>query len=92
MEEDRIRFSIDGDLGTIDGFKLVFPEKVFEKKRDFWMKKGSIGVIAKMATNKANINPPIFLGKKLDIPIKIIIKITLKVYRVNLFILLPIIC
>lgn len=60
VEEDRVRFSIEGDLGTIDGFALVFPEKVFEQKRDYWMKKGNIGIIAKMATNKT-------IGKKLKL-------------------------
>jgi predicted NAD-dependent protein-ADP-ribosyltransferase YbiA (DUF1768 family) len=60
VEKDRIRFSINGDLGNIDGFNLVFREKEYEKKRDYWMKKGNIGVIAKMATNEK-------LGKKLGL-------------------------
>lgn len=60
VEKDRSRFSIDGDLGNIDGFSLVFKEKEYEKKRDYWMKKDNIGVIAKMATNEK-------LGKKLGL-------------------------
>lgn len=58
VEKDRIRFSVNGDLGTIEGFKLVCREKEYEKKRDYWMKKENIGVVAKMATNEK-------LGKKL---------------------------
>lgn len=51
IKEQRIRFSIEGDLGNIDsGFKLVFGDK-WEKKKTFWMKKDNIGIIAKMATN-----------------------------------------
>jgi predicted NAD-dependent protein-ADP-ribosyltransferase YbiA (DUF1768 family) len=59
-KKDRIRFSVNGDLGNIDGFSLVFREKDHEKKREYWMKKGNIGVIAKMATNEK-------LGKKLGL-------------------------
>jgi predicted NAD-dependent protein-ADP-ribosyltransferase YbiA (DUF1768 family) len=51
IKEQRIRFSIEGDLGNIDsGFQLVFGDK-WEKKKQFWMKKDNIGIIAKMATN-----------------------------------------
>lgn len=60
VEKDRIRFSVNGDLGTIEGFKLVCREKEYEKKRDYWMKKENIGVVAKMATNEK-------LGKKLGL-------------------------
>jgi predicted NAD-dependent protein-ADP-ribosyltransferase YbiA (DUF1768 family) len=60
VEKDRARFSIDGDLGNIDGFSLVFKEKEYEKKRDYWMNKDNIGVIAKMATDKTR-------GKKLGL-------------------------
>jgi predicted NAD-dependent protein-ADP-ribosyltransferase YbiA (DUF1768 family) len=47
---DKIRFSVDGDLGNIKGFSLVFDD--FENKKKFWMKKNNIGIIAKMSTNK----------------------------------------
>ena len=60
VEKDRARFSINGDLGNIDGFKLVFKEKEYEKKRDYWLAKDNIGIIAKMATNKK-------IGKKLGL-------------------------
>ena len=60
VEKDRIRFSINGDLGNIDGFKLVFKENEYEKKRDYWFAKDNIGIIAKMATNKK-------IGKKLGL-------------------------
>lgn len=51
IQEQRIRFSIEGDLGNTDsGFQLVFGDK-WEKKKQFWMKKDNIGIIAKMATN-----------------------------------------
>jgi predicted NAD-dependent protein-ADP-ribosyltransferase YbiA (DUF1768 family) len=50
-KEQRIRFSIEGDLGNADsGFKLVFGDE-WEKKKKFWMKKDNIGIIAKMSTN-----------------------------------------
>ena len=45
--EDRIRFSVDGDLGGWDGFKLVNDKDV-----NFWKKKDNIGIVAKMATDK----------------------------------------
>jgi predicted NAD-dependent protein-ADP-ribosyltransferase YbiA (DUF1768 family) len=60
IKEQRIRFSVEGDLGNIDsGFKLVFGDK-WEQKKNFWMKKGNIGIIAKMATN-------IKIGKKIGL-------------------------
>jgi len=60
IKEQRHRFSIEGDLGNLDsGFKLVFGEN-YEKKREYWMKKDNIGIIAKMATN-------IKIGKKLGL-------------------------
>ena len=39
-------------MGNIDGFKVVFGEKVYEKKQQYWMKKNSIGILAKMTSNK----------------------------------------
>lgn len=60
IEKDRERFSINGDLGNIGGFSLVCKEKEYEKKRDFWMKKDNIGIVAKMATNEK-------IGKKLGL-------------------------
>ena len=60
IKEQRIRFSVEGDLGNIDsGFKLVFGDE-WEKKKKFWMKKDNIGIIAKIATN-------IKIGKKLGL-------------------------
>jgi predicted NAD-dependent protein-ADP-ribosyltransferase YbiA (DUF1768 family) len=60
IKEQRIRFSIEGDLGNIDsGFKLVFGDE-WEKKKKFWMNKDNIGIIAKMATN-------IKIGKKIGL-------------------------
>jgi predicted NAD-dependent protein-ADP-ribosyltransferase YbiA (DUF1768 family) len=51
-ESERWMFSVNGPLGQIEeGFKLV-SGKDWEKKRDYWMKKGNIGVIAKMATGE----------------------------------------
>ena len=47
-------FSMDGDLGNVDGFKLIFPEKDV-KKEGFLDEKYNIGIIAKTATSKANI-------------------------------------
>lgn len=55
VKEDRLRFSVCGDLGTWEGFGLVS-----EKSCDYWKKKDNIGVIAKMATNKKK-------GKKLGL-------------------------
>ncbi len=51
IKEQRHRFSVDGDLGSVDsGFLLVFGNEAEDKKR-FWMQKNNIGIIAKMATN-----------------------------------------
>lgn len=60
IESDRKRFSIDGDLGKLSGFELVYDKKEAEKKKEWWMKKGNIGIIAKMATNEK-------IGKKLGL-------------------------
>ena len=62
VAKDRARFSVNGDLGQVDGFKLVFREKEYEKKQKYWMKKGNVGVIAKVATNKT-------VGKRLGLEI-----------------------
>ena len=60
ITKQRIQFSVDGDLGNSDtGFKLVFGDD-YVKKRNYWMKKDNIGIIAKMATN-------IKVGKKLGL-------------------------
>ena len=58
----RGRFSVKGDLGGIDGFKLVFREKEYEKKQKYWMKKNNIGIVPKMATIKT-------VGKRLGLEI-----------------------
>lgn len=55
IESDRKRFGMSGDLGNIDGFRLVFGEKTYKSKQDYWMKKSNIGIIAKMATNTKNV-------------------------------------
>lgn len=61
IKEQRYRFSIDGDLGNIEtGFLLVFGNDKCEKKKQFWMKKNNIGIVAKMATNPK-------IGKKLGL-------------------------
>lgn len=50
IDEDKKRFSITGDIGDIDkGFSLMYPPKEVEDKKKFWMKKGNIGILAKMA-------------------------------------------
>lgn len=54
IKEQRYRFSVNGDLGNVEsGFKLVFGDD-YKKKKEYWMKKNNIGIIAKMAT-KENI-------------------------------------
>lgn len=63
LEQDRARFSVDGDLGTEDAFRLVFRKEEWEKKKKYWMKKNNIGIVAKMATNK---NVGIKLGLRRD--------------------------
>lgn len=52
LPNQRYRFSINGDLGNIEGFKIIFGEKIFEKKQQFWMKKNNIGILAKTASSK----------------------------------------
>ena len=50
--KDRQRFTTDGDLGQVDsGFQLIYGDE-WEKKRDWWMKKGNIGIIAKLAVSE----------------------------------------
>ena len=58
--DQRIRFSITGDLGVWDGLKLVYKSEEYEKKYKYWVKKNNIGIIAKMATNEK-------IGKKLGL-------------------------
>ena len=59
IEKDKQRFSVTGDLGKIDtGFRLVYPKETsqeVESKKDYWMKKDNIGIIAKMATSESLI-------------------------------------
>ena len=51
--EDRVRFTTSGDLGQVDsGFRLIYGKDEWEKKRDYWMKKGNIGIVAKMAASE----------------------------------------
>jgi len=52
IESQRNRFSVYGDLGSENGFKLVFPLSESKKKQEYWMKKKNIGVIAKMSVNE----------------------------------------
>jgi len=52
IESDRARFSSGGDLGNLSGFQLVYGDE-WESKQAFWMKKGNIGILAKMASNPA---------------------------------------
>jgi len=52
IEEQRSRFSVDGDLGGWDGLRLVVKPSEFDKKYKFWSKKNNIGIGAKIATNK----------------------------------------
>jgi predicted NAD-dependent protein-ADP-ribosyltransferase YbiA (DUF1768 family) len=54
IKEQRVRFSKDGDLGLWDGFSLVCDDENYKVKYNYWEKKGNIGIIAKMATNKIN--------------------------------------
>ena len=57
IRKDRIRFSVDGDIGKVDdGFALFYSDDSVEKKKEFWMKKGNIGILAKMATSNANFS------------------------------------
>lgn len=60
IQEQRFRFSIDGDLGNWDGLKLVCKQGDYDKKYTYWNKKNNIGIIAKMATNEK-------IGKKLGL-------------------------
>tara|TARA_B100001093_G_C26649294_1_gene936756 strand:+ start:143 stop:748 length:606 start_codon:yes stop_codon:yes gene_type:complete len=52
IQEQRYRFSIDGDLGNWDGLKLIYKESEYDKKYKYWSKKNNIGIIAKMVTNE----------------------------------------
>lgn len=51
--KDRKRFTTSGDLGQVEsGFRLIYGKDDWEKKRDYWMKKGNIGIIAKLAASE----------------------------------------
>lgn len=52
IKDQRVRFSVIGDLGNPDSINLVFKPKEVESKRKHWYKKDNVGIIAKMATNK----------------------------------------
>ena len=54
IPEDRKRFTINGDLGNIEAFSLFFHKEIVEKKKNYWMAKNNIGILAKMATSKEN--------------------------------------
>ena len=47
---------MNGKYGTIKGFKLLYKEKEWEKKRDYWMKKGKYRNISKNRMEKIPIN------------------------------------
>ena len=49
------RFSTGGDIGQESGFSLFYPAKEVESKQKYWMKKGNIGILAKMASSKDNV-------------------------------------
>ena len=51
-EKDKIDFTINGKYGTIKGFKLLYKENEWEKKKNYWMKKGNIGILAKIGWKK----------------------------------------
>ena len=48
--DDRSRFAVGGDLAGEEAFSLLFPAATCEAKRRYWMAKGNLGVLAKMAT------------------------------------------
>lgn len=50
--EDWHRFSCQGDLGNLNGLKLLMPPKKSEKAIVYWNRKDMVGVVAKMAVNK----------------------------------------
>ena len=62
IPKDRVRFSINGDLGNWDGLALLVKANEVEKKKNYWQKKNNIGIIAKMATN---MNTGIKLGLRI---------------------------
>ena len=49
IPSDQPRFTDKGDIGTQEGFKLLFKDA--EKKQTLWMKKDNIGILARMVTN-----------------------------------------
>lgn len=51
---EKKRFSVDGDIGKESGFSLFYPKKDVESKRSYWMKKGNIGILAKLASSNTH--------------------------------------
>jgi len=50
--EDISRLAVGGDLSTIDGLKLILGDFIGETKGRYWGRKGSIGIVAKILTQK----------------------------------------
>ena len=51
-EEDKKDFTMTGKYGTPEGFKLVYKPNEWKNKQNYWMKKGNIGILAKMGWQK----------------------------------------
>ncbi|KAL6622086.1 hypothetical protein U3516DRAFT_778679 [Neocallimastix sp. 'constans'] len=48
-EEDKKDFTLTGKYGTEDGFRLLYEHSEYQNKQNYWMRKESIGILAKMA-------------------------------------------
>lgn len=51
-EKDKLDFTMDGKYGNVDGFNLLYNKDEVENKKIYWMRKGNIGILAKMAWQK----------------------------------------
>ena len=48
-QKDKLDFTMEGKYGNIEGFRLLYNQNEYENKKKYWMKKGNIGILAKMA-------------------------------------------
>ncbi len=53
LNEDKTRFNSEGIFSNVrEGFISVFSEEEADNKKNYWLKKGNVGILAKMATNE----------------------------------------
>ena len=53
LDEDKGKFNSEGIFSNVrEGFITVFSEEEADNKKNYWLGKGNVGILAKMATNE----------------------------------------